>query len=679
MSAIYKRELRSYFTSMVGYVFIAVMVFFAGIYFMAYNIYNGYPSFGYTLLSCTIIFMVSIPILTMRSMAEDRRSKTDQMLLTAPVTLTSIVLGKYLAMVTVFAIPMGIYGLCPLIIGLHGSAAFAADYAAILAFFLMGCVFIAIGMLLSALTESQIIAAVGTFAVLLVLYLWTDLVSFLPDTLAELLGAFDFQGVLQNFAYYNVFDLGGLVLYLSMAAVFVFLTIQVLQRRKGAASAVTIAVVAAIAVTVNLVVGQLPSNLTERDLTDNSLYTVSDTSVDYLAQLETPVEVVVMARESDVDERIAKFLRNYAALSDQITLTFLDPVEHPSALEEYEATADSVVVLSAETGKQRSISFDEMLVPDYMSYYYYGSVSYTEFDADGQLTSAVDYVTTKNSHVIYLTKNHGEQSLGVSVTDAIDKANLTTGTVSLMLDGGVPEDCSLLLFNQPTTDLSTDETELVEDYLAQGGQVMIVLNRSDLTNFNQILSDYGLTMAQGYIGDGANYYVQYGSFYFSGTLSSSSEVTSGFARDDLSLLYGAHGMTEGTPVRDTIAVDSFLTTTEQGYSDATGETGTYVLGAVATEEIDDETTARLTVFTTESVVDEEIITYNPSMINLELFVNALTAGFEDISNISIPAKSLEVTYNTFTNAGLWSMLYLAVIPLATLIGGLIYWMNRRKK
>lgn len=78
-------------------------------------------------------------------------------------------------------------------------------------------------------------------------------------------------------------------------------------------------------------------------------------------------------------------------------------------------------------------------------------------------------------------------------------------------------------------------------------------------------------------------------------------------------------------------------------------------------------------------MDDEIITYNPSMINLDLFVNALTAGFEDISSISIPAKSLEITYNTFTNAGLWSTLYLAVIPLVTLIGGLIYWMNRRKK
>ena len=84
MTAVYKRELRSYFTSMVGYVFIAILIFFVGIYFMAYNLFGGYPSFGYVLLSCTIIFMVAVPILTMRSMAEDRRGKTDQLLLTSP-------------------------------------------------------------------------------------------------------------------------------------------------------------------------------------------------------------------------------------------------------------------------------------------------------------------------------------------------------------------------------------------------------------------------------------------------------------------------------------------------------------------------------------------------------------------------------------------------------------------
>lgn len=138
MTAVYKRELRSYFTSMVGYVFIAILIFFVGIYFMAYNLFGGYPSFGYVLLSCTIIFMVAVPILTMRSMAEDRRGKTDQLLLTSPVSLTGIVLGKYLAMVTVLLVPILLICFCPLIIAMNGSATLTADYAAILAFFCMG-------------------------------------------------------------------------------------------------------------------------------------------------------------------------------------------------------------------------------------------------------------------------------------------------------------------------------------------------------------------------------------------------------------------------------------------------------------------------------------------------------------------------------------------------------------
>mgnify|MGYP002562765920 CR=1 FL=1 len=189
MTAVYKRELRSYFTSMVGYVFIAILIFFVGIYFMAYNLFGGYPSFGYVLLSCTIIFMVAVPILTMRSMAEDRRGKTDQLLLTSPVSLTGIVLGKYLAMVTVLLVPILLICFCPLIIAMNGSATLTADYAAILAFFCMGCVYIAVGMFVSALTESQIIAAVGTFGLLLVLYLWDGLLVTLQITvLAVLLG-----------------------------------------------------------------------------------------------------------------------------------------------------------------------------------------------------------------------------------------------------------------------------------------------------------------------------------------------------------------------------------------------------------------------------------------------------------------------------------------------------------
>lgn len=232
MKAVYKRELRSYFSNMTGYVFIAVVVFFIGIYFMANNLFYGSPKFSLTLTNAMIVFLVAVPILTMRSMAEERRSRTDQLLLTAPVSLGGMVLGKYLAMVTILAVPIALSCLCPLIIAANGSSQLAADYATILAFFLMGCVFVAVGMFISALTESQVIAAVGTFAALLVLYLWDSLMQFLPDFLSNILGKFSFGSVLSNFAQYGVFDLGGLVLYLTLSGLFVFLTVQALQKRR---------------------------------------------------------------------------------------------------------------------------------------------------------------------------------------------------------------------------------------------------------------------------------------------------------------------------------------------------------------------------------------------------------------------------------------------------------------
>ncbi|MCI9470612.1 MAG: ABC transporter permease [Lachnospiraceae bacterium] len=180
MKGIYKRELKSYFYSMIGYVFIAFLVAFVGIYFMAYNLNMGYPYFSYTLSGGLFILLIAIPILTMKSFSEERRSKTDQLLLTAPVTLGQIVWGKYLAMVTVFALPNLIFCLFPLMIKASGQEYFKVDYCAILAYFLLGCAYIAVGMFLSSLTESQIIAAISTFGVLLVLYLWNGLVDFLP-------------------------------------------------------------------------------------------------------------------------------------------------------------------------------------------------------------------------------------------------------------------------------------------------------------------------------------------------------------------------------------------------------------------------------------------------------------------------------------------------------------------
>ncbi len=286
MTAIYKRELKSYFCSMTGCVFVAFLTAFMGIYYMVYNMLNGYPYFSYTLSSLTMLLLLGVPVLTMRSLSEERRSRTDQLLLTSPASVWGIVMGKYLSMVTVFAIPMLISCLCPLIIKANGTAYLKEDYASILIFFLMGCVYISIGLFISSLTESQLIAAAGTFGILFLLILWPSLISFLPvsaeGSLAgfallwsfvcfilyrltaarglsaglELIGLaalaalwlikkelFDraLTNVLSHIALTDVFnrtlsshifDLSGMIYYLSAAFLLLFLTVQSIERRR---------------------------------------------------------------------------------------------------------------------------------------------------------------------------------------------------------------------------------------------------------------------------------------------------------------------------------------------------------------------------------------------------------------------------------------------------------------
>ena len=177
MKAIYKRELRSFFHSFVGWLFLAATLFMMGIYFTVYNIMSGYPTISYVLQSIVFIFILTIPILTMRVLSEDRKYKTDQLILTAPISVGQIVLGKYLALVTVLAIPTVLVGLTPLALMRAGEFQTGISYVSLLGFFLYGCLGLAIGLFLSSLTESVVIAAVLTLIVLFDGYIMAGLCS----------------------------------------------------------------------------------------------------------------------------------------------------------------------------------------------------------------------------------------------------------------------------------------------------------------------------------------------------------------------------------------------------------------------------------------------------------------------------------------------------------------------
>ena len=182
MITICKKEIRSYLTSMSGYVFIAFILLVVGIYFSAYHMTMGYPLFGYTLSSVTIMFLILVPVLTMRSLAEEQRQKTDQLLLTSPLSVRDIVVGKYLGMLAVFGIACLVICLYPLIMSSYGKVSMPMSYLTVFGFFLLGASNIAIGLFLSSLTESPVIAAVITFGALFMCFMMGSLTGILSTT-----------------------------------------------------------------------------------------------------------------------------------------------------------------------------------------------------------------------------------------------------------------------------------------------------------------------------------------------------------------------------------------------------------------------------------------------------------------------------------------------------------------
>ena len=282
MLAIYKRELKSYLTSMVGYLFMFFVLLIAGIYFSAYQLSAAYPKFEYTLNAMTFVFLIAVPILTMRVLAEERKQKTDQLLLTSPVSVSGIVMGKYLALVTIYAIPIAVLATYPLIMSKFGTVAFGSAYTALLGFFLLGSANIAIGVFFSAITESQVMAAV---LFLFAFYMMNGISSFFSETamstcvtfgiliialslmiysmiknavisgavcvigevalviiyvvksnvfeggIQKVLEVFNLSSHFENFTN-SIFDVTGVLYFLSVIAICIFLTMQTILKRR---------------------------------------------------------------------------------------------------------------------------------------------------------------------------------------------------------------------------------------------------------------------------------------------------------------------------------------------------------------------------------------------------------------------------------------------------------------
>ena len=234
MFAIFKRELKAYFTSPLGYVFLAIFYAFSGLFFYIFSLSVGSTDISSVFLMMFIVLMVFVPLLTMRLLSEDKKQKTDQLILTAPVSLLSRVMGKFLAAYAIFAIGVAVMPVYGFVMSTFATVSWLPIWGNTVGLLLLGGIFVSIGLFISSLTENQMIAAIGGFFINLMILLMNTLKSALPNGFL--------QDVLSSISVYSryseitngIFSLSSLIFFVSVIFIFLFLTVRVLEKRRWA-------------------------------------------------------------------------------------------------------------------------------------------------------------------------------------------------------------------------------------------------------------------------------------------------------------------------------------------------------------------------------------------------------------------------------------------------------------
>ena len=708
MIAIYKREVRSFFCSFIGWLYLAASLFILGLFFTAINMLSGYPNIAATLQNAIFLFLLIIPLLTMGSLAEDRKIKTDQLLFTAPVSIGRVVWGKYLALLTFLAIPLVVIGITPIILSFYDAFQMGISYTALLGFFLYGALALSLGLFVSSLTESVVIAAVLGFLVIFLGYMMAGICSLISQTgniVTKVLSALDMVGRFDEMTG-GSFYVPSVIYYVTFILFMLLCTIQSLQKRRyivsgrglkiGAYSAGTVIVGAVLTIVVNIVVNQLPTEFLSIDVTSDRLYTLSDETKELLFDLSEDVAIYILANEDYKDAALDKTVKMIEDLSGHITVSYVDPSANPLFYSNYTGTApeeNSLIVVGPK--RSRVINYNDIYEYD-LDYAYYqetGETSYrvTGFDGEGQITSALAYVTTEDMPKIYMITGHGELVPEGQYTRAIQKENVEYEELSLLTVEEIPEDAQAVILDAPTSDYSKDDVDKVIAFLEKGKNAILIPTWTNerLTNFERILDYYGVSVADGIIveQDMSMYYSI--PFYLFPKINYD-EITKSvfdaavFAPDTQGLLYDEKA--EG------IIYTPLLETSEEAYSKTDLETATnyeksegdidgpFVIALKAEKFVAEGMVSKAVIVATEGLFTEsadEIVPGN----NVKLFGSVIGALVEHESSISIPIKYYDTNMIIFTRLTcmIVGLISIILIPVCCLITGFIIWFKRRRQ
>lgn len=465
--------------------------------------------------------------------------------------------------------------------------------------------------------------------------------------------------------------------------------------KNGSYSMAYTLILIAVVVVINLIVAEIPEKYTQIDVSSQKLYTISDKTLEFLDELDQDVTIYHMVQSGQEDDILQKMLTRYEETSKHIKVEKKDPVLYPNFASQYtdaQLTDNSLIVVNGD--KSKVVNYNSLYEMNYD--YYTGSSSTTGFDGEGQIDSAIAYVTSDDFPVIYTLEGHSEMKVNSDLKNSLEKANYQIESLNLLTEDGVPEDAGCLLIASPQNDLSEDEAKKIISYLENGGKAMIFTDyiNLEMQNLKSVLENYGVTYENGVVLEGdSRHYIMQVPYYLVPAINST-EITSEMVSDNRYVLMPiAQSVKILDEYRESLTIEPILTTSENAYIKADVENmttfekedgdqeGQFHLGVCISEEINDEKSTQIAYYSSASLIDAGT-DQQVSGGNSELVLATLGWMCENETPvISVTGKDLTMDYLTVPeyDASYWSTITCVVVPVTFLLIGAVIWFKRRKQ
>lgn len=463
--------------------------------------------------------------------------------------------------------------------------------------------------------------------------------------------------------------------------------------KNGIYSTFLTVIIVVIAIFANLFIKELDLKL---DFSQEKTYTLTKQTHTIVNELNNQISLYYMVQSGNEIDMLKEVLNKYKSLSENISVEKIDPVLYPQFTSKYikeDVMENSVIVVNNNTQVSKYISYQNMFL--YNTDYNTLQSTITAIDIEGQISSAIQYVTTKDEDlsVLYQIEGHGEGSLSSMLLTSIEKLNFKVDTLKTISTKKIPKDCDILLINGPTNDFSKEEIRMIKTYLTDGGKAIIFAGATEnkMTNFNQLLSYYGITLEQGIVAESQGHYLgQYPNYLIANL--EEHEITNSISEKKIPIIMPeSRGLLIDKKLRSTLAFEPLLTTSDEAYSKIKEEwetvlkekgdiSGPFTTGVTVTENYKDKET-KLVIYSSPYSLDlNEDTILSEQFGNKDLLLNSINWITERETGLSIPTKSVTQKYLNVTLSQLifWSILLIGIIPACILIMGSIVWFRRRR-